>query len=859
MPARAALIALLSLPCLGTSALADAIYSVTDAPTDTPTPLCLGGDCFSQVLMASWTSEVAFNNVSILGEFGGDSSSASLTAFLTNKVGPGATAANQIASVTLTPPSADSPGVMLFSGLNLGPGTYYVVLTGPVSGSSYSYWYEYNSPTISTAGGVTAGSFGMANAVDSSSSPSSAYPPASTFDTASAPVLSIQVVTAALQSQTITFAPLSNLTFTSLLPPLNATASSGLPVTFTSNSTQVCTVSGVSITLVAVGTCSITASQVGNATYAPAPSITQTFTVSLATQTIAFPAIPNVVYGAAPITITATASSGLPVTFASTSASVCTVSGANVTLIGAGICSLTASQPGNANYAAAQSVTETFTVSTATQTITFPALSSLALGTVTFSLNATASSGLAVIFVSNTTSVCTVSSANVTLVATGTCSITANQPGNANYAAAASVVQSFMVTEASQTITFETLRGVSFGAAPFALSAIASSGLPVVFASSTNGVCSLSGNMVTIVAVGTCSITALQAGNATYAAAPSVTQTVIVSPATQTITFAAIDNVAFGSVPINISATASSGLPVTFLSTTPAVCTVSGAVVTIAATGTCSIAANQAGNADYSAAPSVTQSFTIGLPSMPAPLINSNGIVPVYSYSTTIQPGEWVSIYGSNLATGTATWTGSFPTSLGGTTVTINGKLAYLWFVSPGQINLQAPDDTSTGVVPVVVTTAVGTATSSVTLAQFGPSFSLLDNKHVAGIILRPNGSGAYGAGAYDILGPTGTSLGYSTVAAKAGDSVVLFGVGFGPTNPAVPAGQAFSGAAPTTNPVNLLIDNAGVTPAFAGMSGAGLYQINLTVPSDLGTGDVPLMASVGGAQTPSGVVISLQ
>ena len=183
----------------------------------------------------------------------------------------------------------------------------------------------------------------------------------------------------------------------------------------------------------------------------------------------------------------------------------------------------------------------------------------------------------------------------------------------------------------------------------------------------------------------------------------------------------------------------------------------------------------------------------------------------------TVQPGEWISIYGTNLATDTETWTGNFPTLLAGTSVTVNGRAAYLNFASYGQINLQTPGDTATGSVPVVVTTATGTAKSTVTLASVSPQFFLLDGKHVAGIILRAKGG-------YDILGPTGTSLGYPTVAAKAGDSIALFGTGFGPTSPSVAPGQPFSGAAPTTNPVTVRINNVAVTPTFAGLSGAGLY-----------------------------------
>ncbi|MGO9228117.1 MAG: hypothetical protein ACLQKA_02740 [Bryobacteraceae bacterium] len=241
------------------------------------------------------------------------------------------------------------------------------------------------------------------------------------------------------------------------------------------------------------------------------------------------------------------------------------------------------------------------------------------------------------------------------------------------------------------------------------------------------------------------------------------------------------------------------------------------------------------------------------------PSISPGGIVPLCGTISVIQPGEWVSIFGNYLASATAIWDGDFPTSLGGTKVEIDGKPAYLQFVSPGQINLQAHDDTARGPVSVVVTTAAGSVTATVTLSEFAPSFDLFDTRHVAGIILRSDGKGAFGNGTYDILGPTGNSLGYPTVAAQAGDIVELFAVGFGPTNPAVPAGKAFTGAAPTTNPVSLYVNSVAIKTKFVGLSSAGLYQINLVVPSGLGEGDVPIQAIVGGMKTQPGTLFSLR
>jgi hypothetical protein len=148
---------------------------------------------------------------------------------------------------------------------------------------------------------------------------------------------------------------------------------------------------------------------------------------------------------------------------------------------------------------------------------------------------------------------------------------------------------------------------------------------------------------------------------------------------------------------------------------------------------------------------------------------------------------------------------------------------------------------------------------STVVLAPSSPSFSLLDGHHVSGIILRPDNSGTEGGGAYDILGPTGTSLGYPTVAAQPGDTVELFGVGFGPTSPPIPPGQAFAGAAPATASIQLAINSGTVTPFVCGPFERWPLSIQFHRSSGVGTGDLALGAYVGGVQTQPGVLISIE
>jgi uncharacterized protein (TIGR03437 family) len=237
--------------------------------------------------------------------------------------------------------------------------------------------------------------------------------------------------------------------------------------------------------------------------------------------------------------------------------------------------------------------------------------------------------------------------------------------------------------------------------------------------------------------------------------------------------------------------------------------------------------------------------------------IATNGIVALDSSSSIIQPGSWVSIYGSNLAAGTFTWNGDFPSTLGNVSVFINNKSAYLSYVSPTQINLQAPDDTMTGPVNVTVYTPYGYASSTVTLAANAPSLIRFDDRYAAVVIPTSDGSGSYGGGSYDLGGPAG-HFSFNARPAKVGEVVELYGVGFGPTNPTVPAGAVFNGAAATTNDVGVTIGGITANVLFSGLTSAGVYQLNVEVPN-VGSGDQLVRATVGGVASPDSVYFSVK
>ncbi len=266
--------------------------------------------------------------------------------------------------------------------------------------------------------------------------------------------------------------------------------------------------------------------------------------------------------------------------------------------------------------APSQNMTGAFAILQSTQTITFTSAPTLLIVGGTSSLVATSTSGLTVTFSSQTPTICSVVSATVTALAAGSCSVVANQAGNATYAAAPSVtsVITVSVTKTAQTITFTSAPTSIATNSTGTLAATSSSGLAVTLSSTTPTICSVAGTKVTPLLAGSCGVAANQAGNATIAAAPQVTKTISIVAAVksaQTITFSTAPASLTVKSTGNFVATATSGLAVTFSTSTPTVCSIASGKVTGLLAGTCTVLANQAGNASFNPAPQVSKSFPI--------------------------------------------------------------------------------------------------------------------------------------------------------------------------------------------------------------------------------------------------------
>jgi uncharacterized protein (TIGR03437 family) len=223
------------------------------------------------------------------------------------------------------------------------------------------------------------------------------------------------------------------------------------------------------------------------------------------------------------------------------------------------------------------------------------------------------------------------------------------------------------------------------------------------------------------------------------------------------------------------------------------------------------------------------------------------GAAAVSSTVTTTAPGAILSIYGTNLATYTSDLGGfnqatALTTSMNGVTATIGGKNAPIYFVSPGQLNVQVPFEVTAGSQPIVVTSAGGTsAGSNVTVASVAPSIFILDQTTSLGAIVKNSD--------FSVITATNT--------VKAGDTIVIFSTGLGQTTPPAITGTLLVPPSPTTfnNTAAVTVtiggQNATVVYSIASPGFAGLYQTAVTVPSGA-SGSAKVVLSAGGTASNS-------
>ena len=218
----------------------------------------------------------------------------------------------------------------------------------------------------------------------------------------------------------------------------------------------------------------------------------------------------------------------------------------------------------------------------------------------------------------------------------------------------------------------------------------------------------------------------------------------------------------------------------------------------------------------------------------------------------TIAPNTWIEIKGKNLAGTTRIWgdadftTGKMPTQLDGVSVSVNGKSAFVYYISPTQVNVLTPPDAVTGTVEVRLT--YGSAVSSMMVAAqaYSPSFFVFDGVHATAI--HADGS---------LLGSTALYPGFSTPAAP-NEAVTLYANGLGPTSVPIESGAITQSGTLPQMPV-VKIGGIAATVTYAGLVSPGLVQLNVVVPLSAPSGDNALTGTYNGLPMQSGVIFAVQ
>jgi uncharacterized protein (TIGR03437 family) len=414
-------------------------------------------------------------------------------------------------------------------------------------------------------------------------------------------------------------------------------------------------------------------------------------------------------------------------------------------------------------------------------------------------------------------------------------------------------------------------------------SSCSNSGVPlgsVTLGSATSATPGAATLTVSLTCAGTNSIVATYSGDATYSASVSQplseivlsqftpTQTALTSSLAsvnvgQTVTFTArltysVANSTFPTGTVKFtdvnSAAVLAVVPVQTSGGGHTDSVTAASMTTSLAAGSHNVQAAYSGDNIYAASSSQTVAVVVGTDTTPtvSSVVTTQGNQA--SQNSTIAQNTWIEVHGTNLSQTTADWSkldfsNGLPTTLEGVSATVNGKPAAIYYVSSAQVNILTPLDSSTGPVSLQLTTPFGTTTVvTPTMAEVSPSFLVLDQ---AGHVAARHSD-------YSLAGPATLSApGYVFTPVKPGEVVLLYGVGFGQTDPAITDQLNGLGSLPSLPAVT--IGGISATVMGAGLSSAGLYQLNVIVPPSAPAGDLAVSALYNGVNTQTGVVLTVQ
>ena len=329
-------------------------------------------------------------------------------------------------------------------------------------------------------------------------------------------------------------------------------------------------------------------------------------------QSIEFLALEDKTYGDATFELTATATSGLPVSFYSENDEIASIEGNVVTINGAGTVKIWARQGGNEDFYAAPPVDQTLTIAKAMQTVSFQELESKIYGNEDFMLSASSTSGLEVLFFVEDTEIATVSEGLISINGAGTTPIGAYQPGSENYLSSDTVYQELLVEKATQTITqFQSIGNKTFGDADFLLEATASSGLSVSFESANVNIVTIEGNAASIMGAGEVQISSYNIGSDNYLPSDTLTQVIEIEKADQVIAFNALEDIRYDEATFELSASSTSGLSVSFSSLNTNIVEITDSEAKLNGVGQVTIEASQSGNNNYKPAETIQQTLNV--------------------------------------------------------------------------------------------------------------------------------------------------------------------------------------------------------------------------------------------------------